>query len=68
MTLYICPTSSDKNLPVSVGNIRDMGSIPRLGISPGGGHGNPLQSSCLEDPMGRGTWQTTAHGVAQSQT
>ena len=68
MTLYICPTSSDKNLPASVGDIKDMGLIPRLRRSPGGGHGNPLQYSCLENPMGRGTWWTTVHGVAQSQT
>ena len=43
-----------KNLPDSAGDIRDMGSIPRLGRSPGGGHGNPLQYSCLENPMDRG--------------
>ena len=54
MTLYICPTSSDKNLPASVEDIRHMGSIPRLGRSPGGGHGDPLQYSCLENTMDRG--------------
>ena len=42
-----------------VRNLRDVGSIPGLGRSPGGGHGNPLQYSCLENPMDRGTWQTT---------
>ena len=42
-----------KNLPSDAGNIRDMGSIPGLGRSPGGGHGNPLQYSCLENPMDR---------------
>ena len=43
------------NLPASAGDIKDMGSIPRLGRSPGGGHGNPLQYSCLENLMNRGT-------------
>ena len=43
-----------ENLPVNAGDIRDMGSIPGLGRSPGGGHGNPLQYSCLENPMDRG--------------
>ena len=47
-----------KNLPASVGDIRDIGSISGLGRSPGGGHGNPLQYSCLENPMDRGAWQT----------
>ena len=42
-----------KNLPASAGNIRDMGSIPRSGRSPGEGHGNPLQYSCLENPHGQ---------------
>ena len=42
-----------KNLPASTGDIKDMGSIPGLGRSPGGGHGNPLQYSCLENPMDR---------------
>ena len=44
-----------KNLPVNAGDIRDSGSIPGLGRSPGGGNGNPLQCSCLENPMDRGT-------------
>ena len=43
-------------------------SIPGLGRSPGGGHGNPLQSSCLENPVDRGVWRATVHGVAKSQT
>ena len=51
-----------KNLPVIVGDIRDMGSIPRSGRSLGGGHGNPLQYSRLEKPMDRGAWWATAHG------
>ena len=57
-----------KNLPAIAGDIRDVGSIPGLGRSPGGGHGNPLLYSCLENPMDRETWQAVVHGVAQSQT
>ena len=48
-----------KNLPANVGDIRDAGSVPGLGRSPGGGHGNPLQYSCLENPMDRGAWLAT---------
>ena len=43
-----------KSLPANTGDVRDMGSIPGLGRSPGEGHGNPLQCSCLENPMDRG--------------
>ena len=50
-----------KNLPVNAGNARDMGSIPGLGRSPGVGNGNPLQYSCLENPMDRGAWWATVH-------
>ena len=57
-----------KNPPANAGDLRDAGSIPGLGGSPGGGHGNPLQYSCLENPMYRGAWQATVHGVARSQT
>ena len=46
----------------------DAGSIPGLGRFPGGGDGNPLQHSCLENPMDRGAWRATAHGVPKSQT
>ena len=49
-------------------NAGDLGSIPRLGISPGEGNSNPLLYSCLENSMDRGVWQTTVHGVTQSQT
>ena len=49
-------------------NAGDMGLIPGLQRSPGGGNGNPLQYSCLEKPMGRGAWQATAHGVIMSET
>ena len=47
---------------------RDTGSVPGSGRSPGGGHGNPLQYSCLENPMDRGAWSATVHGVSKSQT
>ena len=57
-----------KYLPADAGDLRDMGSIPGSGRSPGGGHGNPLQYSCLENPMYRGAWQATVHGVAESDT
>ena len=45
----------------------DLGSIPGLGRSPGGGSGNPLQDSCVENPMDRGAWQAMVHGVAKSR-
>ena len=57
-----------KNSPANAGNARDLGLIPGSGISPGGGHGNPLQYSCLENPMDRGAWWATVHGVAKSRT
>ena len=49
-------------------NVGDLGSIPESGRSPGRGHGNPLQYSCLGNPMGRGAWQATVHGVAKNRT
>ena len=57
-----------KNLPANAGDARDVGSIPGLARSPGGGHGNPLQYSCLEDFMNRGAWQAIVHGVTESDT
>ena len=57
-----------KNLPANAGDTRDVGSVLRSGKSPGGGNGNPLQYSCLENSMDRGAWWATAHGVAKSQT
>ena len=54
-----------RNLPTNAG---DTGSTPGSGRSPRGGHGNPLQDSCLENPMDRGAWQATVQGVAKSQT
>ena len=55
-------------LSASAGHIRDAGLIPGSGRSPGGGDGNALQYFCLENPMDRGVWWATVHGVAQSQT
>ena len=57
-----------KNLPANAGDVRGVCLIPGSGRSPGGGHGNPLQYSCLENPMHRGAGQATVHGVAKSQT
>ena len=57
-----------KNPAVNVGDIRDSGSIPGLGRSPGEGNGNSLQYSCLENPLDRGAWWATVHGVEKSQT
>ena len=55
-----------KNLPANAGHVRDMDLIPASGRSPGGGHGNPLQHSYLENPVDRGAWRATVCGVAQS--
>ena len=57
-----------KNLPVNTGDIRDAGSIPGSGRSPGGGYGNPPQYSCLENPTNRRVWPATVNGVIQSRT
>ena len=57
-----------KNLPSNAGDIGDAGSIPGLGRYPGVGNGNPLQYPCLENPMDRGSWWATVHGVTKSQT
>ena len=57
-----------KNLPANPGDIRDAISISGLGRYPGEGNGNPLQYSCLENPMDRGAWQAIVHRVAQSRT
>ena len=56
-----------KKLPASAGDIRDVGSIPVSGGSPGEGHGDPLQYSCLENSMDRGIWQAIVHEVTESQ-
>ena len=57
-----------KNSPANAGDIRDEGLILGLGKSPRGGHGNPLQYSCLENPMDRGAWWATVHRVVKSWT
>ena len=57
-----------KNLPANAGDIRDSGLIPGLGRSPVEGNGNPLQYSCLEDPVDRGAWCAIVPGVTKSQT
>ena len=57
-----------KNLSVNAGDVRDTTSVPGLGRSPGGEHGNPVQYSCLEHPIDRGAWQAMVHRVTQSWT
>ena len=57
-----------KHPPANAGDIRDTGSISGSGKSLGGGHDNPVQYSCLENPMDRGAWQATVHEIAKSQT
>ena len=57
-----------KNLPANAGDIRDVGLISGLGRSPGEGNDNPLQYSCLENPMNRGFWQAMVPGAAESHT
>ena len=57
-----------KNLPANAGDTEDAGSTPGLGRSPGIGNGNPLEYSCLENPMERGAWWATVHVVTKSQT
>ena len=57
-----------KNLPANAGDLRNVGLIPGSGRSPGGGNGNPLQFSCLENPMDRRAWLATVQRVTKSQT
>ena len=57
-----------KDSPANAKEVKDPGSIPGLGRSPGGGHGNTLQYSSLENPMDGGAWWATVYGVAKSQT
>ena len=69
--MYIYAASQvalDKEPVCQCRRLSDVGSIPGSGRSPGGGNGNPLQYSCLENPMDRGAWQATVHGVAKSWT
>ena len=56
-----------KNPPANAEDVRNVGSIPRLGRSPGEGNGNPLQYSCLENSMVRGVWWAAVHGITKSQ-
>ena len=65
LTCFLLRSSLIKHLPANVG---DMGSIPGLGRFSGEGNGNPLQYSCLENPIDKGASQATVHGVANSQT
>ena len=60
------PGAGVKNLPANGGDTGDLDLIPGLGRSSGEGHGNPLQYSCLENPMGRGVWMSTVYRVAKS--
>ena len=60
--------ATGKNWAANAGDATDIDLIPESGISPGVGNGNPLQYFCLENPMGRGAWQATVHGVTQSRT
>ena len=62
--MKFCP-SVVNNPPASARDIRDVGSVPLSGRPPGREHGNPLQNSCLEKPMARGTWQATVHRVGE---
>ena len=55
-----------KNPSANAGDVRDKSSVPGLGRSPGVGNGNPLQYSCVENPMDRGAWRATVHRVRQS--
>ena len=60
--------TSGENSPANAGDVRDTDSVPGSGRSPEGGNGNPLQYSCLENPMHRGAWRATVHRVAKSRT
>ena len=65
---YISLWLSGKEFACNAGDAEDMGSIPGSGRSPGGGHGNPRQYSCLENPMDRGAWWAAVHRVTKSRT
>ena len=66
LNLLGLPSSSNGKEPA--GSVGDLSSVPGLGRSPGEGHGNPLQYSCPENPIDRGAWQATVHGVTKSRT
>ena len=65
---YIPGGAGIKSLPATAEDLRDAGSIPGSGRSPGGGHGNPFQYSCLDNPLDRRAWPATVHGVTKSHT
>ena len=67
MSLGFLGGATDK-LPANAGEPGDAVSIPGLGRSPGGGHGNPVQYSCLENPMDRGAWQATVHSMGRKES
>ena len=67
-TLYISDGLAGKEYACFAGDTGYAGWNPGSGRSPGGGHGNPLQDSCLKNPRDRGTWWATVHGVTKSQT
>ena len=66
--MYITMFPGGSEVKASASNVGDPGLIPGSGRSPGEGNGNPLQYSCLENPMDREAWQATVHGVAKSRT
>ena len=68
VVLVVKKKKKKKSPAANAGEIRDMGSVPGSGRSPGAGHGNPLQYSCLENPMYRAAWQATVHKITKSQT
>ena len=68
VVLVVKTKNKQKAPATNAGDFADMGSILGSGRSPGGGHGNPLQYSCLENPMDRGAWQATIYRVVQSRT
>ena len=68
ISIYISGSAVVKNPPANAGDTKDMGSIPGLGRSSGGGNEYPLQYPCLENFMDRGAWWATFHGVSKSQT
>ena len=68
MEIVIGDNFGGSEVKASAWNVGNLGSIPGSGRSPGEGNGNPLQYSCLEDPMDGGAWWATVHGVAKSQT
>ena len=68
LLLLIYGGASCKEPARNAGDLRDIGSIPGLGRSPGDGHGNPFQCSCLENPIDRGDWRATIHTVTESDT